>query len=424
MRYEEFSTQIRQALEHLHDFARLQSLPLVTALSRGGRTIEQAVRQLRGELMDAIERLKPPGALPPRAKERRPYAIVYGRFVQGLGTAELIEELAISVRQLRREQKRALKTVVDLVWDQLADALAVGVEVEAQPSPVADRREVASAEVDQLISSAQHETLALSPLVRGLWELLRSVSSQHRVACQDQLPNTLPSVRANRVVLRQGLLGVLSYAIHRAGEGKITLDGTAHSWGVVLCVLATGRVLDAPRTGVSLEISRKLIASSGGTLEIADDEDGWIARVSFPIAEAFSILIMDDNAGLISLFRRYLAGHHYTVFEAHSAQEAIEQARQADLKLIILDIMMPDQDGWEILQALRNAPETAQTPIMICSVMNEPELAYSLGASDYITKPVSQAGLLTKVEYWCSVPRGPGEPPTGSPASSANSPSS
>jgi CheY-like chemotaxis protein len=424
MRYEEFSTQIRQALENLHDFARLQSLPLVTALSGHGQTTEQTVRQIRTDLMDAVERLKPPGSLPPRAKERRPYAIVYGRYVQGMGTTELIEELAISVRQLRREQKRALKTVVDLLWDQFANAVAEGVQADSQLHQATDRREVASAEVDQLISSAQHETLALLPLARSLWELLKSVSTQHRAVCQDRLPDTLPSVRANRVVLRQGLLGVLSYAIHRAGEGEIVLEGAEDSHGVVLSVRATGRVLDAPRAGVSLEISRKLIASSGGTLEITDHPDAWVARISLPVAEVFSILVMDDNAGLISLFRRYLTGHHYSVSEAHSAQEAIEQAQQVDLKLIILDIMMPDQDGWEILQELRKTAETAQIPIMICSVMNEPELAFSLGASDYITKPVSQAGLLTKVEYWCSVPQAPGEPLTGLPVSSAGSPSS
>ncbi|MBX3000709.1 MAG: response regulator [Caldilineaceae bacterium] len=424
MRHEEFATQIRQALENLHDFARLQSLPLIAELSRHGQTTEQAVRQIRSELIEAVERLKPPGNLPPRAKERRPYAIVYGRYIQGLGTTELIEELAISVRQLRREQKRALKTVVDLMWDQFASALSAAMPPIEQAVPSADRHEVASAEVEQLISGVQHENLALLPLVRSVWGLLNSVSIQHRTLCQDRLPDHLPSVRANRVVLRQGLLGVLSYAIHRAGEGEILLEGAGDSQGVVLSVRATGKVLDAPRAGVSLEISHKLIASSGGTLDLIDSLDKWTARISLPVAEASPILVIDDNAGLISLFRRYLAGHHYSVSEAHSAQEAIQQAQQVDLKLIILDIMMPDQDGWEILQSLRNAPATAQTPIMICSVMNEPELAFSLGASDYVTKPVSQAGLLAKVEYWCSVPPVLGEPPTGSPASSADSPSS
>jgi Amt family ammonium transporter len=66
----------------------------------------------------------------------------------------------------------------------------------------------------------------------------------------------------------------------------------------------------------------------------------------------------------------------------------------------MLVIMMPEQDGWDVLQQLRAAPETARLPIIICSVLVEPEIASALGASDYLPKPVTQDALLTKLELW------------------------
>jgi CheY-like chemotaxis protein len=55
--------------------------------------------------------------------------------------------------------------------------------------------------------------------------------------------------------------------------------------------------------------------------------------------------------------------------------------------------MMPGIDGWEVLQRLRNMPETAQIPVVICSIFNDPKLAYSLGATALLTKPVKREEL-------------------------------
>ena len=69
-------------------------------------------------------------------------------------------------------------------------------------------------------------------------------------------------------------------------------------------------------------------------------------------------------------------------------------AREVLPAAITLDIMMPNQDGWEILQALKSDPATRSIPVIICSVLEDPELAHSLGAAAYLQKPISQAALL------------------------------
>jgi CheY-like chemotaxis protein len=399
--HDEFAKQIRHALENLYDFAYLQNLELTNALSEQGQSLDKSVRQLRAELIDAIERLKPDSSVPPHAKERRPYALLYGRYVQGLGTAGLVEELMISVRQLRREHKRALEAVTELMGDRLESQLT-GPAVPPQITQPTTRREAAGKEAEQLISRAKPEDLRPAALVSGVLTTLQPVAVKHNIQLINHVPDDLPAVRADRVLLRQGLMGVLSYAFSRANNGAVRLEGSAGQ-SVNLCLTAAGQT-GAPRGGVSLEVSQKLIAGLGGYIEVASSRDPWQVNILLPAVKTVPILVMDDNAGLLELFRRYLAGRPYHLIEVHSVAEAIAQTREAKPRLALLDIMMPEQDGWEVLQQLRAAPETGHLPIIICSVLVEPEIAAALGASDYLPKPVTQDALLTKLEQWRDVP--------------------
>jgi CheY-like chemotaxis protein len=66
--------------------------------------------------------------------------------------------------------------------------------------------------------------------------------------------------------------------------------------------------------------------------------------------------------------------------------------------IIVLDLMMPEQDGWDLLQLLSNQPDTAHIPIMICSVLKQKQLALSLGAAAFLEKPFTEQALLEMLE--------------------------
>jgi CheY-like chemotaxis protein len=415
----DFVEQIRQALQNLHDFAVLQKLPITSMLNAPNGTLDQGVRKLRSEILDAIEQLNPAGNMPSRAKERRPYALLYGHYVQGMTTAELAEELAISIRQLRREHARAVEAVLDLLWERLVGQLdsKAGEQGISLETALDDATE---AETEQLISQAHVDDIALIDLVNGIFTTLAPVAASRRITLQNRLSENLPLVRANRVVLRQGIMGVISSALQHLSTGKISVE-SADTADFRLWIVARGDFQAAESTKVGLDVSRKLIASLGGQVEIEEGREQWKAEITLPIAEKLPILIMDDNAGLIELYRRYLAGRGYQVLEAHSAEEAIAIAQKYSLKLVILDVMMPEQDGWEVLQRLRSAGPTKTVPVLICSVLDETEIASTLGASDYLHKPVTQDALLVKVERWSRAPFLPGgsqiESPANNPAS-------
>lgn len=397
----EFALQVRLVLEHLHDYAALLKLPLVTALSMG-QTRDQSVRQLRNEVLAAIEEIKPPGNLPPRAVERRPYWLLYGRYVQGMSTGELVEELAISVRQLRREQTKALAAITDLLWEHLAARMATAQE-KTPPAIAAphSERDTIQTEMERLIRERHMEDLALPKVVEAVLNTLAPVAAKHGVELDNRLPPDLPSVRADRIILRQGLLALISYALNVAGRGAIAIIGE-HEHEVRMRIRPLGQVQARRPRDPGLETSYRLIESIGGQIRIHDGPGPWEIVVYLPMAQGVPVLVMDDNAGMIELFRRYLSGPSYHVLEAHTADQAIQVARELPVRLVILDVLMPQQDGWEILQRLRAAPETYSVPILICSALEQPEIAYALGASDYVTKPIMQDSFMRKVEHWCA----------------------
>ena len=103
---------------------------------------------------------------------------------------------------------------------------------------------------------------------------------------------------------------------------------------------------------------------------------------------------LPNNEGLVELLQRYLAGYAFRVIAAASGEEGLRLAQGLTPDAIVLDVMMPGMDGWEFLQRLRGRPQMVTTPVIICSVINDPELAYSLGASLFLPKPVSRDDVL------------------------------
>jgi CheY-like chemotaxis protein len=97
---------------------------------------------------------------------------------------------------------------------------------------------------------------------------------------------------------------------------------------------------------------------------------------------------------LVRLVERYLTDHAYRVVPAMDSQEGLRLAQDLLPDAIVLDVMMPGMHGWEVLQRLRNHPKTGGIPVIICSVFNNPELAYSLGASFFLPKPISRDDVL------------------------------
>jgi CheY-like chemotaxis protein len=105
------------------------------------------------------------------------------------------------------------------------------------------------------------------------------------------------------------------------------------------------------------------------------------------------VLVIDDEQTVRDLMRRFLAREGFDVVTARDGREGLELARQLRPALITLDVLMPDFDGWSVLQALKGDPELAQIPVLMLTILDEKHKGYALGASDYMTKPFDRDRL-------------------------------
>ena len=99
------------------------------------------------------------------------------------------------------------------------------------------------------------------------------------------------------------------------------------------------------------------------------------------------------------MYERYLSRSGIRFVGLRHAGAVLAEARRAQPQAIILDVMMPDMDGWEVLQLLRADAQTHDIPVIMCSVWEEPELALSLGATDFLKKPITQKDLLAALTH-------------------------
>jgi signal transduction histidine kinase/CheY-like chemotaxis protein len=109
-----------------------------------------------------------------------------------------------------------------------------------------------------------------------------------------------------------------------------------------------------------------------------------------------TVLAIDDNPEAIDIISKYL-GEDYRVVSYLSGEGAVEKAKEIKPMAITLDIMMPKKDGWQVLQELKKTPETQDIPVMVLSIIDNKRLGFSLGAAEYLVKPVERQVLLRKL---------------------------
>src|SRR5262249_34655496 len=109
--------------------------------------------------------------------------------------------------------------------------------------------------------------------------------------------------------------------------------------------------------------------------------------------EGNTVLVVDDDASARDLLQRYLNKEGFHVECAANGAEAIAQAKRLKPAVITLDVMMPGMDGWSVLNKLKEDPATARIPVVMLTIVDDKHFGHSLGATEYLTKPVDRERL-------------------------------
>jgi len=382
----EFLEQVKQALEKLYDFPALQRCPLAKRLqSELRQSREAAGQQLRRQLIEAIEQLSPGSGVSFRLPHARVYSLLHLHYVEGMTIQEVAYELGISERQAYRDLRRAQESAATLLWARYAHAFA----------PVEATHDLSSlqAEVSRLRS-----TFSMTDLTVLLHNALRAVDSlaaRHGIELRVETPSEHVSTLTDPVVAQQVLVRLLSHAIQNAQGNQVQVALSSDGDMPLL------RVRYTVREGSSSDVLTAMLAELTARLkwDIRQADAGDACEFTLHLTtRASKVLIIDDNEGLVELLERYLSSQMCHVFTAATGQEGLERAQELIPDAIVLDVMMPGMDGWELLQRLRTNPATRAVPIVVCTVFNDPELAYSLGASIFLPKPVRRDDVLAALK--------------------------
>jgi CheY-like chemotaxis protein len=361
------------ALEGLYDLAFLERHvhdPGAVGRFTNGRAAQELIQH-------SIKQLRPPLTLPERSPALRLYHVLNLRYVQGLSQAEAASELNLSVRHFKREQERAIGAVAALLFEQPISTSGLKTVETAAPAP-----EMEYVRIDELLR------LALNVL-----DLLLARQGLHITAA---LPPALPLVRANRIVTRQMLISALSWLVHGMHNTELTITAADEPpYATLRLTKPTSDPGDTSGAAEELNMAQQLAASLGVRAELQTMPAETTLQLALPVSVTRCILLIEDNPDSIELVKRYLeqSGEYHLVAVTH-ALEAQKQAALLQPACILLDIMMPERDGWDVLTLLKADPLTAAIPVVVSSVVKGHDLAHALGAVDILPKPFTAAQLI------------------------------
>jgi PAS domain S-box-containing protein len=247
-----------------------------------------------------------------------------------------------------------------------------------------------------------------------------------------ELADGLGTAHTDVTKLRQCLINLLSNAAKFTENGRITLAVARTGDALRFDVADTGIGMTAEQvgklferftqadasttrrfggTGLGLAITRAFAEMLGGAITVASREgEGTTFTLTLPphlpgagmaepeeagviVADRNTILVIDDDAATRDLLARFLEREGFSGTVAEDGRRGLELARSLRPRAVLLDVTMPRMDGWDVLRALRADPEIGATPIVMVTILDEQNFAFSLGATDYIQKPIDWGNL-------------------------------
>ena len=256
------------------------------------------------------------------------------------------------------------------------------------------------------------------------------------------LDGAMGSMSQDETKLRQCLTNFLSNGFKFTKNGTVTLDVKSRLDGdtefIDFAVIDTGAGMSAEGvakvfeeytqaerstsanyggTGLGLPISKKFAEMMGGDVVVTSEEGaGSVFTLSVPRecpeynedevdsnvinldADDDLVVLVDDDVAMHDLIKRTISKLNLTLIGATNSEKGMELIREVKPKLILLDVLMPGRDGWSLLKECKTDTELKDIPVIMISQLNQSNLAASLGANDYLTKPIDRTHFVNTIQ--------------------------
>ena len=395
--YEAFREELRDALNHLHD-PDYHASPALAEAILGDRAV--SVSSVQYAIIQAIQHLSPPPDTPESAPLQRSYDLLVHRFLERLTQEETAEQLHTTVRNIRREQRVATHMLARFLWEHRGHS-AMG---PADETPTPDRTPEPDASPSrQWRSQARRELAALrqsnpsvvadvGSVVRRAVDLERALAESYGVTLTvGQIADDITAA-VHPTALRQVLIMAIGQLSRSSRPCEIHLD----AWEETGTAAVQLRGITCASSPADAQVTAEMLELLGGSLTITVEDSSVNVVLRVPAVGKINVVVVDDNQDFVHFCRRCVRGTRFRILQPKDWTSAAIQEAAPDV--ILLDIMLSDVDGWELLQALQREPSTALIPVVVCSIVREEALAAAMGAIEYLPKPIQHQDLLATLE--------------------------
>jgi signal transduction histidine kinase/CheY-like chemotaxis protein len=289
--------------------------------------------------------------------------------------------------------------------------------------------DLSKVEAGQMI--LEPSTFSVEQSIEATVSLVRERAARHGISVSVGVGEDVDTLDADELRFKQVLLNLLSNAVKFTPDGgSVEVRAARPGDELVVTVSDTGvgvppedreRIFESFQqggrgvareegTGLGLTLTRRIIELFGGRLWLESEVGvgstfGFAIPVRRRVAQGAeteaaeparpTVLLVDDDRSSLDLMSAYLEGSGLHLERATDGVEALRLTRQLRPAALVLDIRLPRLDGWQVLDRLRQDPDTAGIPIVVASVVDDRARGLALGAAAYLLKPVSRDDLLT-----------------------------
>ena len=250
-------------------------------------------------------------------------------------------------------------------------------------------------EFEWLERATTEESINLYAQISNTLEMARSLADTYQVTIENHLQPDLPNLILHPVAFDQIMLSLFSIAIITSPGGSVRLQIEMKETEFTIKIEGKRPKNYVPSIRNKdiqnkYEIAKRLTHISKGTIRFVEKPNLFFALLSLPYVNQIPIMAIDDNPDVLQIMQRYTHDSRYELITTSNPGQVFVLAKQYRPKVIILDVMIPEIDGWKMLGRIIENPATQDIPVVICTVLPQEELAHSLGAVAFLKKPFNR----------------------------------